>query len=43
MKVKIIKGGEVKDVSDSYAVRLIEQGKAVAIPKQAQSVKKANA
>ena len=29
MKVKIIKTGEVKNVNDSYALRMIEQGKAV--------------
>ena len=43
MKVKIIKGGEMKDVNNSYALRLIEQGKAVVIQKPEQSVKKANA
>ena len=29
MKVKLLKTGETKDVENGYAVRLIEQGKAV--------------
>ena len=29
MKVKLLKCGEVKEFNDSYAARLIEQGKAV--------------
>lgn len=32
MKVKIIKTGKVEEYGDSYAVRLIEQGKAVPAP-----------
>lgn len=31
MKVKIIQTGEMKEFHDSYALRLIEQGKAVPV------------
>ena len=43
MKVKLIKCGEVKEFNDSYAARLIEQGKAVLPPeeKAADKAKKA--
>ena len=32
MKVKIIKTGETAEYNDSYAARLIEQGKAIEAP-----------
>ena len=32
MKVRMIKTGETVNANDSYALRLIEQGKAVAVP-----------
>lgn len=35
MKVKMLRNGEVKEYNDSYAMRLIEQGKAVIAPKDA--------
>ena len=35
MKVKMLRNGEVKEYNDSYAMRLIEQGKAVIAPKEA--------
>lgn len=34
MIVKIIKTGETKNVSASYGLRLIEQGVAVAVPRE---------
>lgn len=34
MKVKMLRNGEVKEYNDSYAMRLIEQGKAVIAPKE---------
>lgn len=34
MKVKLLKCGEVKEFNDSYAARLIEQGKAILPPKE---------
>ena len=34
MKVKLLKCGEVKEFNDSYAARLIEQGKAVLAPEE---------
>lgn len=38
MKVQIIKTGEIADYNDSYAHRLIEQGKAK-LPPKGQAVK----
>lgn len=40
MKVKIIKTGEIQTVKDNYGMRLIEQGKAVIVPKTAKPAKK---
>lgn len=37
MKVKIIKTGEVQDFNPAYALRLIEQGKAVRAPAAADA------
>lgn len=34
MKVKLLKCGEVKEFNDSYAARLIEQGKAILASKE---------
>jgi len=34
MRVKLLKCGEVKEFNDSYALRLIEQGKAVLPPEK---------
>ena len=36
MKVLILKNSETAEVNDSYGARLIEQGKAVAIPAGAE-------
>ena len=36
MKVLILKDGEELEVNDSYGARLIEQGRAVVIPEQAE-------
>lgn len=36
MKVLICKSGEPLEVNDSYGLRLIEQGKAVVIPEDAE-------
>lgn len=36
MNVKIIKTGEIETVGASYGMRLIEQGKAVLVPKSAK-------
>lgn len=38
MKVKLTKSGEMLDVSDSFGRRLLEQGKAVAVPEMPDSV-----
>ena len=34
MKVKLLNCGEIKEFNDSYAARLIEQGKAILPPKE---------
>nr|DAW25072.1 MAG TPA: hypothetical protein [Caudoviricetes sp.] len=34
MKVRMVKTGETATVNNSYGLRLIEQGKAVAIPEK---------
>ena len=34
MRVKLIPSGEITDVSSSYGARLIEQGKAAALPRE---------
>lgn len=44
MKVKIIRTGETKEFLDSYALRLIEQGKAVpvhSVPERKKDTKNA--
>ena len=41
MNVKIIKTGTFAKVSDSYGMRLIEQGKAVLAPETKKPAKKA--
>lgn len=43
MKVKILETGAVEDYNDSYACRLIEQGKAVPAPAPEKAEKKGNA
>lgn len=43
MKVKMIPGGEVVAVKDSYGARLIEQGKAVLAKEEKKATKKAEA
>lgn len=40
MKVKILETGKSTEVNDSFGTRLIEQGKAVLIPKEASQRKK---
>lgn len=40
MKVIIIKTGETQEYNDSYAMRLIEQGKAVPAPAAEKAAKK---
>ena len=42
MTVKFIKTGEELVCNDSYGTRLIEQGKAVAVPGKVKSVKPAD-
>lgn len=32
MRIKILQSGEIREEKDGYALRLIEQGKAVAAP-----------
>ena len=39
MRVTFIKTKEIKDVNDSYGMRLIEQGKAVPAPQASQPPK----
>lgn len=34
MTVKILSSGEVREVNDSFGLRLVEQGKAVAVAKK---------
>jgi len=40
MNVKIIKTGEIAKVNDGYGLRLIEQGKAVAVKETKKPAKK---
>lgn len=42
MKVRIVKTGEIKSANNSYALRMIEQGKAVAVLEGKKPAKKEN-
>ena len=34
MKVKLLRSGEIAEFHDSYAARLIEQGRAICVPEE---------
>lgn len=42
MKVRILKTNKVEEFNDCYAIRLIEQGKAIAAVKEPEKIKMAD-